>query len=144
MLEKLARIGPGGWLLLARAAFLLLGMDLALRLFGFGRVQGFAARRARSKTAKKPPVERLSWAVEAAGRRLGPFGTCLRRALALQWMLAGRGQASTLWLGADRSAPSGGFAAHAWLEDASGEVVAGGPIDEARFARLQSFEAPPR
>ena len=76
-------------------------------------------------------LDRLVWAIEVAGRYAAT--TCLTKALALQWLLAGRGIPTRLWLGVERAKASGDDArpepllrAHAWLEH-DGRVIVGGP-----------------
>jgi hypothetical protein len=65
----------------------------------------------------------MAWLVEAAGR-CSPLGTsCLKEALVLSRLLAGRGVASTLTIGVAR--PRETFTAHAWLEH-EGQVILGG------------------
>jgi len=75
------------------------------------------------RTVAPPTIERIAWAVRAAGRFI-PGGTnCLVRALATQSMLGRYGHRSDLRIGV-RKAADGGLAAHAWLES-SGAVVIG-------------------
>jgi hypothetical protein len=75
------------------------------------------------RTVARPTIERLAWAVRAAGRFL-PGGTnCLVRALATQSLLGQYGYRSDLRIGV-RKDSDGGLAAHAWLES-SGAVVIG-------------------
>jgi hypothetical protein len=75
------------------------------------------------RTVARPTIERLAWAVRAAGRYI-PGGTnCLVRALATQSLLGQYGYRSDLRIGV-RKATDGGIAAHAWLES-SGAVVIG-------------------
>lgn len=57
-------------------------------------------------------VDRLTWAVEVASRRM-PGATCLCRALALQHLLARNGHGSELRIGVEMK--DGRFGAHAWL-----------------------------
>jgi len=80
----------------------------------------------------------LAWAIHRAAR-LSPGSTCLVRALALHVMLARRGLASVLRIGAAR-AQDGDMEAHAWVEHA-GQVLLGGDGQD-RYVALLSLEFP--
>ena len=67
--------------------------------------------------------------------RLVPGATCLTQALALKWMLARRRIACRLRIGV-RHDPGGAFAAHAWLEMPSREVILGGTESPAHYQPL--------
>jgi hypothetical protein len=77
-----------------------------------------------SSPARAPniPVERIAWAVRAAGRRI-PRSTCLVEALAVQLLFARYGYGSKLRIGVARDA-SRKFVAHAWVE-VDGRIVVG-------------------
>ena len=79
-------------------------------------------------------ASRIVWAAEAAGDII-PGSTCLVKALVAQALLRRYGHPATLCIGAGRT-DTGGFEAHAWLED-SGSVLIGGP--EARVAKFVRF-----
>jgi hypothetical protein len=103
--------------LLFQAWFLLLAVDLGLRVARFRSIHRYISRVSKSSTSKDIPVEvtiqSIARSVEIAGRHhLYPM-TCLRRALALQWMLARRGIETKLCFGVRRAE---GLEAHAWLE----------------------------
>ena len=103
--------------LLFQAWFLLLAVDLGLRVARFPSIQRFTSRVSKPDTASDIPVETTIQntvrMVEFAGRHhLYPM-TCLRRALALQWVLARRGIETKLRFGVRREE---GLEAHAWLE----------------------------
>jgi Transglutaminase-like superfamily len=68
------------------------------------------------------PVNRLTWSIEAAAKRM-KNATCLCKALALQRLLARNGHYSELRIGVDKS--DGQFTAHAWLLH-NGRVLTGG------------------
>jgi hypothetical protein len=93
--------------------------------------------RAREKRAPRPPVERVTSAVEAVSRRI-PQATCLTQALSAQLLLRRFGYDSRLCLGVARS-PRGQFRAHAWLER-DGAVVIGG-AESSAFTRLPALSA---
>jgi hypothetical protein len=65
------------------------------------------------------------WAIEATGKRLGPFSTCLVRALVAETCLDGEDLALTIGV---RRSPAGTFESHAWLTRGA-RVVVGGPVD---------------
>ena len=74
------------------------------------------------RTVAPPPIDRIAWAVRAAGRFI-PGGTnCLVRALATQSLLGQYGYRSELRIGV-RKAADGALAAHAWLESAGAVVI---------------------
>lgn len=76
-----------------------------------------------------------AWAIRACASRL-PWGTCLRRSLALWWLLRRRGIDSEIHFGARLE---GGIEAHAWLE-LEGRALTD-PVDpRTRFGRLEVGE----
>jgi hypothetical protein len=99
------------------------------------RASGALAHRPRPRGGG-PSVERIVWAVGAAGR-LVPRTTCLVRALAAQALLARRGHASQLRLGV-AGGPGRAFEAHAWLER-DGRILIGGPV-ETRYVPLPALD----
>jgi hypothetical protein len=109
--------------------------QLALRFLKFERLQAWAGRVVPRSDPGATPIESSSWAVHAAARRM-PWVTCLGRALALQRMLAQRGQASELRVGVAKAGQD--FSAHAWLV-AGGRVLIG---DEelGRYTTLTSWK----
>ena len=73
--------------------------------------------------------ERIVWAIEATGRRLGGLSTCLIRALVAELVLdANDAGPVSLTIGVRRTA-SGAFEAHAWLARKD-RVLIGAPADE--------------
>ena len=71
--------------------------------------------------------ERIIWAIEATGRRLGRLSTCLLRALVAEVVLDPKGGSICLTIGVRRTADT--FEAHAWLAR-NGRILIGGPADE--------------
>jgi hypothetical protein len=67
-------------------------------------------------------TKQIAWAIRTVGRYLPGGGNCLVQALTGQFMLARRGYASQLQIGAARE--EGEFKAHAWVE-CEGQVVIG-------------------
>jgi hypothetical protein len=61
-----------------------------------------------------PPVPRLAWLVEVAGRYSPLNATCLQQALVLAWLLAMRGIPTEVRIGVLRRERT--LTAHAWLE----------------------------
>ncbi len=105
--------------MLAQAWFLLLVVDLGLRVLPFKRVQVFAAQAKQPDSAPKrndthKTIARLQRFVDIAARyHLYPM-TCLRQALALQRLAGQRGIASELRIGVRKD--GGALEAHAWVE----------------------------
>jgi len=64
----------------------------------------------------------IAWAIRSVGRYLPGGGNCLVQSLAGQFMLARRGYASQLHIGAARE--DGEFKAHAWVE-CQGQIIIG-------------------
>jgi hypothetical protein len=102
--------------LLVQAWCLLLGLDIALRILPFRKVRLWI-KPAAQKDLPAAQVERLihrtSQYVDLAARNHLYTMTCLRRSLALQWLLSKAGLATTLQFGVRRE--NGQMLAHAWL-----------------------------
>jgi hypothetical protein len=77
----------------------------------------------------RPTVERIAWAVRAAGRFIPGASNCLVRALATQTLLGRFGYRSDLRIGV-RKGPDGRFGAHAWLESGGAVVIGEFEIDQ--------------
>ena len=110
---------------LAQAWGLFLLVELALRILPLPRLLALSDRVARKPTVEPalpwvPPLARLAWLVDVAGRYAPAGATCLKRSLVLSWLLARRGIATTLRIGVARR--DGGIEAHAWLER-DGQVI---------------------
>lgn len=124
------------WALL-RAWWMLLIVDLGLRLLPFARLERWLAPRpGRPGGAVAEPalVERLVWATRAAARHhLYPM-RCLPRALCLRWLLGRRGIETSLRIGVSKR--RGDLVAHAWVER-NGRPV--GDLEDVRdrFAPLR-------
>ncbi len=101
-------------------ALSLLGVDLGLRLLGFGRVRALLRLRPRGE-APAADAARLEGARELARRveRAAGFRVyrvpCLARALLLERLLVRRGLPATLRIGVRRPG-DGRLDAHAWVE----------------------------
>lgn len=106
------------WLFI-QAWLLLLGFDLALRTLPLDRVQGWVRpSRPGDKILAREQADVLightSDFVDRAARHHLYAMTCLRRSLALQWLLARDGLDTRLQYGVRRE--NGKLQAHAWLE----------------------------
>jgi hypothetical protein len=105
------------WLLPAYAA--LLAVDVALRLFGFGRVHGWLHRLPPGGAAPAPlRARRLARAVDRAAAYYHKRAWCLERSLVTLLLMRLRRWPARLVLGAKRLP----FGAHAWVE-IEGEIV---------------------
>ena len=120
--------------LLGEATALLLVSRIGLRMLPFATLRRFLSLFARIPmwpARRSPPedrIQRIVWAVEAAGRRFPALGTCLTQALTAHVLLARTGCASNLRIGVTRE-PSGRFLAHAWLENDGVILIGGEPGD---------------
>ena len=72
--------------------------------------------------------ERIAWAIEATGRRLGRLSTCLIRALVAEFVLDSSGGPVSLTIGVRRTV-TGTLEAHAWLTRQD-RVLVGATADE--------------
>ncbi len=126
-LQSLLRLSRHEKWILAQAWILLLTIDLGLRLLPFSMIQQRTARHRESQhrpsaeedTAIIHQVQRL---VDIAARHhLYPM-SCLRRALALQWLLGRQGIVTELRIGVRKEDDT--LLAHAWVE------YAGQPVGE--------------
>jgi hypothetical protein len=107
------------WWVLTQAWFVLLLFDLGLRLMGFPKLQTWtketrARTSSRSPAEKAPTIQHTRKLLDIASRNHLYTMTCLRRSLALQWMLARSGIHTELRFGARKE--NGVLSAHAWLE----------------------------
>jgi len=128
-LHKFLGLSSAERLLLIKAALLLGGLRLGLKLLPFRLLRRFVESLSRP-TAWPPATKRFStarivWAVELASRYVP--ATCLSRALSAQVLLARRGYPVLLHFGAVKEGDR--FLAHAWLES-EGQVVIGGHVLE--------------
>lgn len=118
-LKTLFSYHPQDRLFFIQAWFLLLGIDLALRTLPLHRVQAWIQSLGRTKKAPGREqtdaiISRASEFVDRAARHHLYAMTCLRRSLALQWLLARSGLDTRLQYGVRRE--NGKLQAHAWLE----------------------------
>ena len=108
------------WWLLIQAWVLLLAVDLGLRWLSFHQLQAWLDRYQggipkRGEVAQvRPVIQHTRRMAEIARRHHLYRMTCMRHALALQWLLARQGVRTDLRFGVNRD--SGALKAHAWLE----------------------------
>ena len=101
--------------LLLRAVILVATVRVSLWTMPFRAVRKLLAKSpATSVKLAAIPVKRLSWAVQAAARRI-PAASCLTQAFALQHLLARAGHIAELHIGVAKDAARG-FQSHAWVE----------------------------
>lgn len=141
------RLAPPARRLFVVAWMALLGAEFGLRVFGLKRCEGWmrllrvGRQCSLSQSESKRRVQQLSDAVDLAARHHMVKTTCLRQALALQWLLIRKGIPSDLRLGARRV--EGEFEFHAWLEQ-KGQVLGHPGKLAPLFAPLSSLEHPSR
>lgn len=107
------------WWTLLQAWLLLLTVDLGLRVYPFRKLQRMLSRvqketRSVDSAEAVPIIRRTGQMVDVAARYHLYDMTCLRRSLALQWLLCRRGIPAQLRFGARLE--GGALSAHAWLE----------------------------
>jgi hypothetical protein len=131
LLGKLDRLSTREKQLVLKSAAVVACFRLALFVVPYRRV-------ARWLPMRVPPIppsgavspERIVWAVRVVARRI-PQATCLTRALAARWLLAGAGHPATLHYGWRRD-EQGRLHAHAWLESGA-RVLLGDDEDLGRY-----------
>lgn len=128
---------PERWLLL-HCGGLLIFVHLALILLPLTTVVGLLGSRKRRSPSQGIPAERVCYLVEVAARHVPVNTTCLRKALVLYHLLAGR--MAQLKVSVGTRMVDERFEAHAWLES-EGQVIFGGPVNS--YAPLVSFGGAP-
>jgi len=121
------------WLATARLLVLLLPYRALQRILA--RDDGAAQARPAAEN-----VQRIAWALNAAGRRAPWRCKCLEKAVAGSVMLRARRYPATVFFGVARAAPAADLRAHAWLRCGDLPVVGEeAPVDGyAVVARLAS------
>jgi hypothetical protein len=121
------RVRPSDWSLLFGATVAQVLTACALRTMPLPTLRTMAARlRPLVCAMLRASDERVIWAVEASGRRLGGVSTCLVRAIVVQTRLAAPGRRLRLTIGV--KAAAGDIESHAWVVDRA-DIVIGGPAD---------------
>jgi len=100
---------------------------IGLSTIGYKRVDRLLGRFPRGRS-RPVDLEKVAWGVSSAARVV-PYASCLTQAVAGRFLLALRGQPSTIRIGVDGSSPKS-LRAHAWLISGSA-IVLGGPGPEA-------------
>lgn len=126
------------WWILTQAWFALLFFDLGLRVVGFRklhtRVSNIGNRIAVEMPEEKAiTIQRTRKLLDIASRNHLYSMTCLRRSLALMWMLARSGIRTELRFGARKE--NGVLSAHAWLEH-NGMPIGEPEVVTERFTTL--------
>ena len=137
--KRLMALPAAERVLLLSAVLLVAIVRIALSLLPSHACLALVRRLSDSPTRRwkegRPSAERVTWAVEAASRRI-PRANCLTQAVSAQLLLRRYGYASSLCLGVTRGA-RGEFLAHAWLER-NGHISIGG-AQSAAFTRLTAL-----
>jgi hypothetical protein len=122
-------LAAADWWLLIVVAFAQVVTRIALRGIPLSVLRAKAARLRRlAQFAVRGSEERVAWAIEATGRRLGGSSTCLVRALVAELVLGSPERPVTLTIGVRRTA-SGALEAHAWV-GREGRVLIGVTSDQ--------------
>jgi hypothetical protein len=117
------------WWLLVAVAVAQVTIAAALRAMPLYTARAGAGRfRRLAQFLIRGSDERIVWAIEATGRRLGRVSTCLIRALVAELVLDPKDGPVNLTIGVRRTA-SGALEAHAWLAR-EGHVIIGATADE--------------
>jgi Transglutaminase-like superfamily len=132
-IQQFTELPAGEGKLLLRAFALVAAIRLLLWTvpFRFARQLG-STRAAVSPSLATIPLKRLSWAVQAAARRI-PGASCLTQALALRQLMARAGHAANLRIGVAKDV--NGFSSHAWIEH-KGEILIGDNGDLDRYSPI--------
>ncbi|RFC65766.1 MULTISPECIES: lasso peptide biosynthesis B2 protein [Mesorhizobium] len=106
---------------------------VGLSTIGYKRIDGLLSRFHR---AKRRPVDlrKVAWGVSTAARFV-PHASCLTQAVAGRFLLARRGQASTIRIGVDGNS-SNSLKAHAWLISGKAVVLGGPGLEATSFVHL--------
>ena len=144
-MHKAARLSPGQWLDLLRAA---IELAYANRRMGSLRVSELAlslggpnAQSVPLSLAQSAFVSRVAFAVPRMGSRVPWRADCLVQAMAAQRWLKSAGLRSEIFIGA-RNDGEDGMAAHAWLK-VGAEMVTGGDISPyLQFTTAKDSDSP--
>lgn len=141
LLHKLRRLTPTDRNLLFRATLMLAATRLALACLPFRSVRRLLRPSPppalRSPGALSWPVDRISWAVQAASRRVLGDKPCLAQALVTHRLLTESGYSSDLRIGVAKD-DTGGLEAHAWVERQGQTIVGAGQL--ARYSPLPALK----
>jgi len=125
--SRFSRLTLSDWWLLVAVAVAQVVAAAALRAMPLPVLRTRADRlRPLAQRLVRGSDQRIIWAIEATGRRLGRVSTCLLRALVAELVLDPRGGTISLTIGVRRTADT--LEAHAWLAR-NGRVLIGAPAD---------------
>jgi Transglutaminase-like superfamily len=137
--SRFFRLTPADWWLLFAVAVAQVVAAAALRAMPLPALRKRASRfRRLAQCLVRGSDERIIWAIEATGRRLGRVSTCLLRALVAELVLNPKGGTICLTIGVKRTADT--FEAHAWLARNGHVLIGGTPADE--YAPLVNWTSP--
>jgi hypothetical protein len=126
------------WLLLFVSAVQVL-LATALRILRLPVLRASVARwRSLAQRAVHAPHQRISWAIEAVGRRLPGVSTCFVRALTADLLLVDDAHPGRVVVGVRRS-PAGALESHAWFEQ--GDRIAVGAAGAGDYRPFAAFAA---
>ena len=132
--QRLRRLGPARWWLLARAVFALATARAAVALLPFRTAIRFGCVALKSQPWS---AENCVWAIEAAARRLPWRTKCIEQGLAAQRLLRSAGFDAQLHYGARHTPDNKALQAHVWIA-VDGQVMIG--ANEAdRFGVLATY-----
>jgi len=121
---------------LVQAAAVVVGFDLAFRLFSSKTSLAVFERKASSRGGRQGVnLQRMAWLVDVADRYAPGRSSCLRQTAALAWLLHRRGIATSFRIGVARE--EGRLMAHSWLESGDGELI--GQSETDKYASLSSL-----
>jgi len=106
---------------------------VGLSTIGYRRVDDLLSRFHRAKS-KPVDLGKIAWGVSSAARFV-PHASCLTQAVAGRFLLARRGQPSTIRIGVDSNSPKS-LKAHAWLISGKAIVLGGPGLDATSFVHL--------
>ena len=136
--SRFFQLTPADWWLLVAVALAQVAAAAALHAMPLPALRTRAGRLRRpAQFLVRGSDERIVWAIEATGRRLGRVSTCLLRALVAELVLNPKGGTICLTIGIRRTADT--LQAHAWLAR-NGRVLIGAPEDG--YAPLVNWTSP--
>lgn len=117
------------WRLLVAVGFAQAITAAALRAMPLPAMRTRASRVRRiARSVMNDSEDRVVWALEASGRRLGGLSTCLVRALVAELLLGSPEQPTHLTIGVRRGVDGRTLESHAWVAR-DGRVVIGAPSE---------------
>jgi hypothetical protein len=125
------RVSLSDWRLLAGASVIQALTACALRMMSLPTLRMLFARlRPLAHLLLKGSDERVIWAIEASGRRLGGLSTCLVRAIIVDMRLSTPERPLRLTIGVKRELAGDLLQAHAWVDDRDRILIGGSTAEE--------------